>query len=163
MEEVIAKLASLYPDVEGTDRDLLTHAFGSTQFVHLRRANVIAQAVSHLRAEQTDIWQLSEDSDPVRPLQEPQYDFAAIHGLVREAEDHNAAWQSWFRSNGIAPYSVLYEDLDKDPVEVSRRVLDFLRLKLPAGCRMSANNKRLSDQINRDWIDRYRSDFWRRR
>ena len=57
LPELIDKLGCLYPDLLGADLDLLNRAFGPTRFVYLLRDNVVAQAVSWFRAEQTDVWQ----------------------------------------------------------------------------------------------------------
>ena len=52
LDEVVAKLA---PDTTGADRAVLTGVFGPLSFVYLRREDEVAQAVSWLRAEQTQI------------------------------------------------------------------------------------------------------------
>jgi LPS sulfotransferase NodH len=52
----VANLAPVYPDHPGSEAGLLNAAFGRTRFVYLRRGDVVAQAVSLLRAEQTGVW-----------------------------------------------------------------------------------------------------------
>ncbi len=49
-------LAQLYPDVGGAEAALLHQAFDRTRFVYLHRGDTLAQAVSWLRAEQTNVW-----------------------------------------------------------------------------------------------------------
>lgn len=49
-----AKLGAVHPDIAGADRDLLTRAFSRPRFVHLWRDDTVAQAVSWVRAEQTN-------------------------------------------------------------------------------------------------------------
>ena len=56
LAEVAAKLAPAYPGLAGPDLAMLNRAFGRTRFVYLFRGDVIAQAVSLLRAEQTNVW-----------------------------------------------------------------------------------------------------------
>jgi LPS sulfotransferase NodH len=56
------------------------------------------------------------------------------------------------------PHLVWYEELDADPVGVTRGVLDFLRLELPAGREILARHRRLADELNAQWIDRYRTE-----
>lgn len=55
MEEVTSNLRDLYADHASAERDLLTRAFGPTRFICLRRRDVVAQAVSRARAEQTNV------------------------------------------------------------------------------------------------------------
>lgn len=155
LEEVVDKLGDEYPDLIGADLDLLTRAFGPTGFVYLRRDDVIAQAVSWLRAEQTGVWHeadLSLQGDG----QVPQFDADKIHELVQLVNEHNAAWQEWFTSVGVTPDQVRYEDLVADPVGVTRGILDYLGLELPPGHEIRARHRRLADDLNTQWIARYR-------
>jgi len=159
MGEVIDELAKIFLDISNCQLKLLNSAFGCTQFIHLQRRNVVAQAVSRLRAEQTNVWQIIEGSRIDLPTQEPQYDFNQIRAFVHEINEHNAAWKEWFRSAGVEPHLVWYEDLDADPVGVTHSILDFLKCKLPPDHKFNISNRRLADELNIEWIKRYRSDL----
>lgn len=153
LEEMVAKLAVIHPDLAGADMALLERAFGRTRFVHLRRDDTVAQAVSWARAEQTQFWQ---DGDAALPGQVPHYDHEQIDTLVRTIDEHNAAWQEWFAGAGVQPHVVRYEELTADPAGVTRGILAFLRLELPAGVELVPGHRRQADQLNDDWIARYR-------
>lgn len=153
--EVAAKLAALCPDHGGSDVDLLTEVFGRTRYIYLRRDDVVAQAVSLLRAEQTNVWHKTAQDQP-EPQAGPRFDFDLIHERVRLIEEHNAAWQEWFASAGIRPHLVRYEELAAAPVPVARRVAGFLGLDLPPGQEIAVRNQRLADDISAQWIDSYR-------
>jgi trehalose 2-sulfotransferase len=155
LDEVIAKLAPVYPKLAGSDVDLLNHAFGRTRFVYLRRGDVVAQAVSLLRAEQTNVWFETEQDRQVLE-QEPLFDFDLVRERIRLIEEHNRAWQEWFASAGIRPYPGWYEELDAAPVHVTRGVPDFIGLELPADREIMVRHKRLADKLNAQWIDMYR-------
>ena len=107
--------------------------FGHTAFVYLHRDDVLAQAVSWHRAEQTNVWHRTDREKSQQPGPEPRYDFDQIRELVQTIEEHNSAWRAWFASVGTQPHVVRYEDLDADPVGVACEVLDFLGLKLTPG------------------------------
>jgi trehalose 2-sulfotransferase len=156
MEEVVSNLATIYPDFTGTDIEVLNRAFGCTRFVYLRRSDVLAQAVSWLRAEQTGVWFQTAQRGAAQPEREPRFDFGRIRELARMIGEHNEAWRNWFASAGIRPHQVRYEDLDADPVGVTRGVLGFLGLELPPGREISAGHTRLADELNAEWIERYR-------
>jgi trehalose 2-sulfotransferase len=158
LDELIAKLGPLYPDEAGSDLDLLTRAFGRTRFVYLRRGDVLAQAVSRLRAEQTNVWHEETGQDQHEPEQEPRFDFGQLDELVRQIQDDNAAWQRWFASVGVRPCLVRYEGLAAAPVSVALGVLDFLGLEVPAGRQLQVRHKRLADDLSAQWIDRYRRE-----
>lgn len=157
MGEVTGNLAGLYPDLAGRDADLLQRAFGRTHFIYLRREDTVAQAVSLLRAEQTDVWFETTRVTRQEPQREPRFDLGELRARVRQAGEHNAGWQEWFTSTGIQPYAVLYEELEADPVGVTRGILDFLGLEMPAGREIVVQHRRLADQVNADWISRYRA------
>ncbi len=157
LDELIDKLATVYPDLIGEDLELLRRAFGHTRFVCLRRGDVLAQAVSWLRAEQTNVWSETEQDEPREPDREPHFDFDRLRELVQQIDEHNAAWQGWFASAGIQPHPIWYEPLGANPVGVTRGVLDFLNLELPAGRVILVQHRRLADEVNAEWIDRYRT------
>jgi LPS sulfotransferase NodH len=155
LDELVARLRPLYPGMAGaSDLELLNRAFGRTRFVYLRRGDVVAQAVSLLRAEQTDVWHdtAGENREPVAA---PRFDFDRIEELAAEIESDNRAWQSWFGSAGIQPHLVRYEELEIAPVEVTMGVLGFLGLELAPGRRLVVRHRRLADQISAQWIHRY--------
>lgn len=155
MDEVTANLAPLYPGQAGSGVGLLSAAFGRVRFVYLRRGDVVAQAVSLLRAEQTGVWFETAD-ERQEPAGEPGFDLGQVRELVRRIEDHNAAWEEWFAAEGIRPYPVLYEELDADPVRIASEVLGYLGLDLPAGREITIRHKRLADELSAQWIESYR-------
>jgi LPS sulfotransferase NodH len=155
MDEVTAHLASVHPGHTGSAAGLLSAAFGRTRFVYLRRGDVVAQAVSLLRAEQTGVWFETAD-ERQEAAAEPGFDFGQVRDLVRQIENENAAWEGWFTTEGIQPYRVLYEELDDDPVGIASGVLGFLGLDLPAGREITARHKRLADELNARWVESYR-------
>lgn len=157
LDEIVDNLGSVYPGAAGSGADLLTQAFGRTGFVHLYRGDVVGQAVSWLRAEQTDVWHVVGDARPAPPAQAPRFDADRIHDLVRTIGVHDDAWREWFSGAGIRPYLVQYEDLADDPVGVTRDVLDFLGIEAPPGIEIRAGHRQLTDRLNARWIDRYRS------
>lgn len=152
-------MRAVYPAHAAGDLDLLNLAFGHTRFVYLHREHVLAQAVSWHRAEQTNVWHQTEHEEAKQPEREPRFDFDAIRDLVQTIDEHNSAWRAWFASVGIQPHEVRYEDLDADAYGVTREVLDFLGLKLPPGRQIRARNRRLADEVNARWIDRYGAEL----
>jgi LPS sulfotransferase NodH len=160
LDELIDKLTGVIPGPAHGDIDVLTRTFGATRFVYVRRDDVLAQAVSWLRAEQTGTWyldgngEISGDGDTGRA---PRYDRQQITELLRNIHEHNAAWQAWFTSAGIQPYEVRYEALAAEPVAVTRGILNFLGLHLPEGHVIVPRHRRQADTLNQQWAARYRS------
>lgn len=150
--EIVAKLRRAWA-VDADDLSVLTEALGPLRFVYIRREDVIAQAVSWARAEQTAHWQ---DEDPV-PARAPVFNAARIDELVRTIEEHNLAWLNWFSHFGLRPHEVCYERLIDDLGGVLRGVLGFLGLDLPVGHDARPSTRRQADDLSADWIRRYRS------
>ncbi|WP_319462436.1 Stf0 family sulfotransferase [Micromonospora sp. RTP1Z1] len=154
LDRVVAGLATVHPELAGADDALLRRAFGRTAFVYLRRGDVLAQAVSWLRAEQTDLWYVGDAGANHEP---PRYDPDGIDDLLRTIDAHNAAWEEWFARYDVRPHRVRYEDLAADPTGVARGTLDVLGLDLPADAVIRPRHRRRADALNQEWIARHRA------
>jgi trehalose 2-sulfotransferase len=159
MSEVVAKLGAVFGGRAGSDLDVLQNAFGATRFVYLSRADASAQAVSWLRAEQTDVWFETAGSRRGEPVDEPRFDRGRIEELVRTIEQHDAAWHDWFASVGVEPYPVHYEDLDRDPIPTAAGILDYLGIEVPPARTFAVRHRRQADELNAEWIARYRASM----
>lgn len=155
MDELLQRLRPPHPHLAECPRRLLDAAFDTPAFVYLRRKDMLAQAVSWARAEQTDFWH--DCGDGSTPLRAPEYSFEQIDRYLCLIQDHNTAWQMWFRSLDIRPYEVTYEELSGDPTGTTRALLEFFGLKLPRGVSIRACNRRLADDVSAEWIERYRA------
>jgi trehalose 2-sulfotransferase len=159
LQEMLDKLRALSGDPRGDDVGLLTRTFGASRFVYVRRDDVVAQAVSWLRAEQTGAWYLGGNGEiggTVPTGRAPAYDRERITDIVQTINEHNAGWEAWFASAGITPYRVRYEHLAADPAATTRDIVGFVGLRLPDGHRIAPRHRRQADDLNQQWADRYR-------
>ncbi len=145
LDEVVAKLGPA-----GSDLAVLERAFGRLAFVYLWRDDVLAQAVSRVRAEQTGVWW---GGQPGPRGADPDYDAGAITAYTEEINAHNAAWRSWFTRHGVGPHLVRYEDLDADNAGVTAGILDLLEVR--AAGPILPRHQRQADDLNQAWITRY--------
>ena len=132
--------------------------FGLTRWIWLRREDVVAQAVSCVRAQQTGLWHRAPDGTEIErlaPPAPPHYDRAAIAQHVTEFEGAQAMWRDWFMAEGIEPLKLSYRDLSADPAKGLADVLGYLGLPAPAD-KVAVPTQRLADEINEDWIARFR-------
>ncbi len=159
LAEVTAQLAQLYSDLADDELALLEKAFGRPKFIYLRREDVIAQAVSLYRAQQTGYWHIDEGQAPEQP---PAFDFDAVHSFVDELRQDNLGWQAWFRKVGVEPMPVVYEDFAADPKTTISTVLRFLEIEPPANMQLKASNQRLADETTTLWLSRYREELEKR-
>lgn len=129
--------------------------------VHIRRADVLRQAISYAVARQTGVWITGQEavSDSAR------YDAGLIAACLDDIALQNALWVSSFREAGIRPLDVFYESLVAD---VAGTVTQVARVAgvigpddhVPAE---AATTRQSQGSRTEDWIRRYRADSRDRR
>jgi len=157
MGYLVAGIAMNAETKNSRDVDYLRGAFGPVSFLYLHRSNVVAQAVSWARAEQSKVWHRIRPNDPVAQ-HDAKYSFEAIDGLVRTIGDHNRAWSDWFTANAVSPICIRYEDLEVDPEAVARGILRELKIDVPDGTDIKSPNIKLADKTSQEWIAKYAAD-----
>ena len=122
----------------------------SLAFIHLTRLDSLGQAISHVRAIQTQQWVAHRVA-----IAEPVYDFDAIkERLVGLLLDQNR-WRYFFARNGMPVLHLIYEQMITQPRETVEAVGRFLGLADPPLIDMS----KVEVKIQRDAL----SDEWRAR
>ena len=77
-------------------------------------------------------------------------------GLITFYDRQEKIWDDFFRRIGIQPFKVEYEKLCQDYERTIRAVLNFLRIKLPAGAPVGPPaTTRQADEISRMWEERF--------
>ena len=135
-----------------SDLPILEEALGPLTFVHLRREDVAAQAVSWCRAEQTGYWQQGDAT-----TQEPHRDVAQARALMGRIREHDAAWRAWFGAQGVEPHEVTYEQLVGDRLRVVRGIAAELAVELPGDWRPRSPHGKQADELSRAWADALRA------
>jgi trehalose 2-sulfotransferase len=120
--DVLARLGTT-PDGPAVER--LTERFGPIRWVHVTRADKVAQAVSLWRAVQTRAWS-SDDPPETRPV----YDARGIAHLRDRLGEQDAAWRDWFDRQMIDPHRVEYERFVAEHAATLRGVLAHLGLEV---------------------------------
>lgn len=129
LPRVVAMLQEV-PRLSGLDRvAVLRAAFPGLRAVHLRRRDLVRQAVSWARAAQDGVWVVSND-EPARPIGSPTYDFQFIAALESLLVKGETGWRGLYQELAIVPYEVVYEDLSTDEgySEAIRGILRHLGL-----------------------------------
>jgi LPS sulfotransferase NodH len=156
-----AMLAAVYPGLDD-DHARLRAAFGEVVFVHLTRADKLAQAVSRVRAEQSGLWHIAPDGrelERLSPPVPPHYDRARIAAVLAKLERADAAWQRWFDAQAIQPLRLRYGDLAADPQAEVARICAAMGVAAPALGALRPEVAKLADAVNADWIARFRADL----
>jgi LPS sulfotransferase NodH len=125
------------------------------RFVTLERHDVLAQAISGVRATQTNQWRASMPSQGVA-----DYDGAAIRaGLAQISNDH-FRWKTLFARRGVEPVALIYEDLVKDPqISIDRiaRVFDLSDSARIDSVKIDLSVQR--DAVTEEWRARFIHEY----
>ena len=155
LEDFLARLREAHGFGNSTtsDLELLCSAFPRLRFVRIVRRHKLRQALSTARALQTGLWKVQEGKNVLR---EPEFDPDLIEQSLHEAERQDKLWDSFFQRIGVKPFEVEYEKLCQNYDKTIRAVLNFLRIKLPAGARVGPPvTTRQADEISRTWEERF--------
>ena len=155
LEDFLSRLrgAHSFGNSTTSDLELLSSAFPRLRFVRIVRRHKLRQALSTARALQTGLWKVQEGKNVQR---EPEFDPDLIEQSLREAERQDKLWDDFFRQIGIKPFEVQYEKLCQNYENTIRAVLNFLKIKLPAGAQVGPPvTTRQADEISRIWEERF--------
>jgi len=139
-----------------SDLELLQKAFPRLKFVRIVRRHKLRQALSTARALQTGLWKVQRGKSTLR---QPEFDADLIEQSLREAERQEQIWDDFFRRIGVEPFLVEYEELCQGYEATIRRVLNFLKIKVPADVPIGPPvTTRQADEISRIWEERFISE-----
>lgn len=130
-----------------------TERLPNLHFIHLQRRDVLGQAISRVRAEQTGRFRSYAKGNE----QTPYYDREAIARMLSVTAAGHARWRAYFAAKGIAPLDLSYEDIVRDPAGTVSKVAS--ELGEPQG---SVDPSMVDLEIQRDDLnDRWRQRFIR--
>lgn len=136
------------------DSVLLSHGLDLDVFgvpivwIRIRRVDLIQQAVSLSRAQQTNRWKSTRDESRT-----PLFDADHIAEQLEFLVEGNDRWDSYLDARGATPLQVTYEELDADYEGTMRRVFDFIGASDIAVA--PPQLARQADQLNAEWIERF--------
>lgn len=132
----------------------LTAGFWNVPVVWVRiiRQNEIRQAISFVRAEQTNSW-----NSNMAIKNEPVYDGPAIVRALERIASENADWQKYFEQNDIRPLEITYEQLTRDMDATIRKIILHIGAHIDAV--PTPQIKQQSDSTNGEWAIRFLAEF----
>ncbi len=122
-------------------------------FISLRRNDVIGQAISWSRAEQTGQYRASQFAKAV-----PVYSAEHIATQMQRIRHENTGWDAYFEANNIHPLRLIYEEVEADPQSAIDRVATFIGVDTPCLVDLKkVSVVRQSDSISAAWRERFLS------
>jgi len=147
----------------GNGQEALNVLLPNLHYVHVMRRDKVRQAVSVIKARQSNVWHVEKGGRPVgisgvKGSGKLRFSFREIYHTVDTLETQDRLWQRHFRDNGITPYAVVYEDfVEHYGAALCGLLRDFLGIKeyenhlLP-----ESKTVKLSDAVSERWVVRYR-------
>jgi LPS sulfotransferase NodH len=117
-------------------------------WVRITREDEIRQAISFVRADQTESWNSS-----MAVVREPVYDAEAITRALARIQHENDQWTHYFSEHGIAPLHITYEQLTRDTDTTIQAIMSFI--EAPIEHVPPATTRSQSDGINAEWAHRF--------
>jgi LPS sulfotransferase NodH len=132
-----------------------TELLPDLKFVLLKRRDILGQALSAVRALQTEQWRAS------MPARGPAlYDGAQIYERLQIAARDYARWDIFFARRAVAAAVIIYEDLLADPQSAVDQVADLFGLRGQARAaseRIDLKSQR--DAITEEWRARFLDEY----
>jgi LPS sulfotransferase NodH len=141
-----------WPFLDHAALPVLRACFSGLRFIHLRRNNTVAQAISHYRAIRTKRWyEIHKDPIPNDDETALPFDFDALRKLLHAAESDAAFWADLLAEETDTTLALSYEELDADFHGVILRVLRFLDVPTDGVTLNPPGYRRQADARSRAW------------
>ncbi|MFK7802342.1 MAG: Stf0 family sulfotransferase [Anaerolineae bacterium] len=140
--------------------ELINSIFPNTKYIWLTRRNRVRQAISYLKAHQSNQWYAMEENGNQERENVHEYDFETINMLIRSLTSQDSMWQDYFGQAGIRPLVLVYEDFAKAPQETIKSILSYLEISVSADWELTLpkRSKRLADTTSEEWYQRYKKE-----
>ncbi len=126
-------------------------ALPNLSFIHLERHDLLGQAISYVRAEQSGQWRSTQ------PLVlAPTYDAGRIRSAMIRYVKNQARWRVFFARNGINPLRLAYEDIVSDMPSALSQIANMARVQLPKLVVAEDLQTRVQrDELTTEWRERF--------
>jgi trehalose 2-sulfotransferase len=153
-------MKSIFPDfVPFSEGDVIDHFFERARYIYLTREDMLRQAVSLVMAHATGVWYSPADSHPAaksrrpEPKPEPVLDEALVLRNIEKLRRDREQWERFFRSRGIQPLRLTYEQLVSNHVDVVLSIAQFLDIDLdPLAIPAESETLPQANETNERWV-----------
>jgi len=136
------------------EREMLELFFPQAAYIHIKRHDKVAQAVSFAKALQTGEWVRPKGHRPYR-TPTPQYDQQLIAFSLEKMLAIDTAWITFLRQYEVPHLEIWYEDLTTQYSETIKRVYNYLGVSAQPP---EPPLTKQADHISQQWITRFREE-----
>ena len=127
--------------------------FPGLTYIRVRRGDMIRQAISLTRADQTEQWMT-----PIQARTQPMYSAGAIYHAWQRIVKWEREWDTYFAERGLEPLTINYEELDGNLEGAVQRILAHLEIDEPdIQIPLPATGKQ-RDDLTEEWYRRFMRD-----
>ena len=137
-----------------TRKNLIPRVFATPRFIHLRRRDLLGQAISFGIATQTGYWNTRKG----HAAPEPQYHPTVIANRIRSITAANAWFQEYFAIFGLPVFDVVYEDLIADEAGTISAITEWLGLGPSQVDLGKTNLQPQRNALNTEWRKRFTNE-----
>lgn len=119
-------------------------------FVHIRREDLLGQAISLARSAQTARFTADQAERAA-----PAYDRQAIASALIELARGQARWDIWFARNGVDPLRLTYEQLTSDPQDAVTRIAALVGVEGATIDPAKVPSRVMRDDLSEQWRERF--------
>ncbi|MAL94645.1 MAG: hypothetical protein CME40_06190 [Haliea sp.] len=138
---------------------VIPNCFANVRWMAVRRRDILAQAVSHFIAAQTNQWASFHNGNQ----RSPKYSYRGIKSHVLGVVEDNQRISDFCFQLGIEPIQVIYEDFLGDPESNTIALTRQLGVAGASVNRSHLKREKQAGSLNREFIDKFRQDLskWR--
>jgi LPS sulfotransferase NodH len=152
-------------------KDHIGVMFPNLKMLYLDRISIEAQAVSVVKAMESNVWHTASDTeiqnqrDKAEDI-ESKFDLVRICRTIGTIAAEKANWERLFFDSGREPVRLIYEGFSEDLQMGINRVATAIGIDASTLPRVRPYFKKLSDSVNDNWVKKvkdYRSGAFYRR
>jgi LPS sulfotransferase NodH len=121
----------------------------SPKYIWLQRRDVLRQAISLYRAQETGVWHWPAGES--RPTADAAFDADRIRECEMQIAAANEEWSGWFAAAKVEPLQLWYEDVALSPPAAIRAIADSVNVQCGAQDIVSHLNV-LRDARTEAWV-----------
>lgn len=138
--------------------ELFDDLFHNPKYIWIKRRDKVRQAISWVKAKQSDVWHSRKGSDSQPQLEESfEYDFFKLEVHYKRFIEAENGWSKFFKTHDIEPFVVVYEDLTQNFEQTALDLLDFLEIPYPDDLVFQERTlRKQANSLNEQWAAKYR-------
>lgn len=140
----------------GVNYDDISRLLDKPKYIFIRRKTKIRQAISLVRAQQTNQYAVHDASD----VKEGDYNFESIRDQFFRLINEENQWAAYFKEHQISPLEVWYEDLAQNYAHTLEQVFKFLSIDYDSDdLSTEPTIKKMSDSLTEEWVVQFNKDM----